>query len=90
MNDEQLSQIEHYASLLLTVSDIAMLMDLDEDWFREVVRLKSTPAALAYHKGKLNTKVKLRESVIRFAEKGSPQAEQLAESYFLNQKKSEL
>lgn len=90
MNQEQLDQIEQYAALLLTVSDIALLMDLDEDWLREVVRLKVSPVAKAYHKGKLSTVVKLRESVLKFAEKGSPQAEQLADSYLQKQKRSEL
>lgn len=89
MNQDQLEQIEHYASLLLTVSDIAMLMDFDEDWLREVVRLKTSPAAKAYYKGKLKTKVLLRESTLKFAIKGSPQAEQLTENYMLNQKRNE-
>lgn len=90
MTTEQLEKIREYASLMLTVEEIALQMDLDEDQLREQINTKGHIVARTYHLGKLETKIEHNRLVLNFAKKGSPQAEKLAVEYMRNQRKSEL
>lgn len=67
--------------MLTPVSDIAVLMDIDERRFREILSDKSHPASLAYRKGKAERTLQIRKNELELAEAGSPLAVQLIGSY---------
>lgn len=67
--------------MLTPVSDIAVLMDIDERRFREILSDKSHPACLAYRKGKAERALQIRQNELELAEAGSPLAVQLIGSY---------
>ena len=67
--------------MLTPVSDIAVLMDIDERRFREILSDKSHPASLAYRKGKAERPLQIRQNELELAEAGSPLAVQLIGSY---------
>lgn len=71
---EQLEQIEKYASIYLPITDIAMLMDIPADMLRDEIRNKSTQVSRAYHKGKAASRVKLHHQEMLLAQVGSPLA----------------
>ena len=71
---EQLEQIEKYASIYLPITDIAMLMDIPADMLRDKIRNKSTQVSRAYHKGKAASRVKLHHQEMLLAQVGSPLA----------------
>ena len=67
--------------MLTSVSDIAVLMDIDERRFRDILSDKSHPASLAYLKGKAERALQIRQNELELAEAGSPLAVQLIGSY---------
>lgn len=67
--------------MLTPVSDIAVLMDIEERRFREILSDKSHPASLAYRKGKAECALQIRQNELELAEAGSPLAVQLIGSY---------
>lgn len=73
--DETLILIEEYASLFLTIDEIALLIDCDASKLRREVRGKITDRTKAYHRGKLKTIIAMRRQMLDFATAGSPQAE---------------
>jgi len=81
--------IEEYAALLLTIDEIAMLVDLDPAELRREIRFGKTDHAKAYHRGKLKTIVEVRKQTVMFAKKGSPAAEALVNDYIIKQKQNE-
>ena len=58
--------------MLTPVSDIAVLMDIDERRFRDILSDKSHPASLAYRKGKAERALQIRQNELELAEAGSP------------------
>lgn len=80
--DEILSEITRMASSLMQAREIAILLDLDIKAFTYIVKNKpDDPATIAFNKGRLQTKLELREKIIKLAKAGSPQAEVLADKY---------
>ena len=71
---EQLEQIEKYASIYLPITDIALLMDIPSDILRDEIRNKSTDVSRAYHRGKASSRVKLHHQERLRAQVGSPAA----------------
>ena len=69
--------------MLDSVSDMAVLLDVDVDALRLEIRNRNTPC-LAYHYAKADTALKLRKQEIELANVGSPLAVQLTNSYLLN------
>lgn len=76
----QIDRIKELATML-TVSDIAVLMDVDERRLREIISDKSHPASIAYRKGKAERALQIRQNELELAEAGSPLAVQLVGSY---------
>ena len=62
------------ASLYLSVTDIATVLDKRPEELRREIRTKDSPAARAYQKGKTMRKVQLRKQEIQLAQVGSPLA----------------
>ncbi|MCF2736569.1 hypothetical protein [Bacteroides caecigallinarum] len=81
LTSTQINRIKELASMLTPVSDIAVLMDIDERRFREILSDKSHPASLAYRKGKAERALQIRQNELELAEAGSPLAVQLIGSY---------
>ena len=81
LTSTQIDRIKELASMLTPVSDIAVLMDIDERRFREILSDKSHPASLAYRKGKAERALQIRKNELELAEAGSPLAVQLIGSY---------
>ena len=86
---DQIAIIEDYASLFLTIDEIAMLMNLDAETLRREIRHKQSDLAKAYWRGKLRTVVAMRRQTLTYAEKGSPTAENLMQDYQLKQGQNE-
>lgn len=72
--EKELEQIEQMASLYLSVTDIATVLDKRPEELRREIRTKDSPAARAYQKGKTMRKVQLRKQEILLAQVGSPLA----------------
>ncbi len=87
--DEIILKVEEYASLFMTIDEIAILLNMDPDSLRREIRFGKSPIAIAYLKGKLETIVEIRKQTVLFAKKGSPSAEQLIANYIANQKQNE-
>ncbi|MDE6237827.1 MAG: hypothetical protein K2M45_08170 [Muribaculaceae bacterium] len=73
-SDQILQIIEHYASIFLTISEIADIIECPPEELREDIRFRSHPASQAYRRGKLKTKVALHEQEVKLAQIGSPLA----------------
>jgi hypothetical protein len=89
LNEEQLEQIRTMAAALLPPAEIAILIDIpfdQRDYFCDICKNhRHTEIYDAYHKGKLQTKLALRSTVIKLAKAGSPAAEPLADKYMREQ-----
>lgn len=91
LTEEQVKTIEEMASSLMTPGEIAILLGFDVEMVKYIVRYKNDhPIYLSYHKGRLQTKLALRKMVIKLAERGSPQAEMLADKYIRDQNNDNL
>ena len=88
-SNDKLKLIEEYASLFLTVDQIAILLDVSAEELRREIRIGTSPEAKAYRRGQLETTVELRRQTKMFAEKGSPQAEESMTEFGRQQKASE-
>lgn len=86
---EDLEQLEEYASLLLTIDQIALLMKIDAQELRRQIRHGKNDVALSYQRGKLKTIVEIRKQTVEFAKKGSPAAENLVQTYIVKQSQNE-
>jgi hypothetical protein len=88
-NSSQLEKVQEYAGLLMTVSDISVLIGVNEDSFREDISNKNTAASIAFRKGQIETVLELRKQEIEMAKLGSPLAVELIQKYIIDQKMSE-
>lgn len=77
----QPDRIKELAAMLTPVSDIAVLMDVDERRLREIISDKSHPVSIAYRKGKAERASQIRQNELELAEAGSPLAVQLIGTY---------
>ena len=57
--EEQLTQIEQYASIYLKISDMAVILGISAIQLREDIADKSTEVSRRYHRGKAASRVKL-------------------------------
>ncbi|MBD8349357.1 hypothetical protein [Dysgonomonas sp. HGC4] len=80
-SQEILDKIKEYAGDLMSPSQIAILLDLDEIQFRSDINSKSSPVYKAYHKGKIITIHKIRSQEVKLAKASSPMAVELSERY---------
>lgn len=85
LSTDQLAQVREYAGLFLSYEEIALLIDVNYDEFVRAVRNRKSDVYRAYLLGRTESKVDIRRNVINLAKKGSPQAEELAEKYMMDQ-----
>ena len=88
-NSSQLEKVQEYAGLLMNVSDISVLIGVNEDGFREDISNKNTAVSIAFRKGQIETILELRKQEIEMAKLGSPMAVELIQKYIIDQKMSE-
>jgi len=88
-NSSQLEKVQEYAGLLMNVSDISVLIGVNEDSFREDIGNKNTTVSIAFRKGQIETVLELRKQEIEMAKLGSPLAVELIQKYIIDQKMSE-
>ncbi len=69
--EEQLTQVEKYASIYLPISDMAILMNIPADMLRDEIRNRATEVSKAYHRGKAASRVKLHHQEMLQAQVGS-------------------
>jgi hypothetical protein len=89
MEDEKLEKIEEYSSLFLTIEDIALMIDVETEWFLGELSDLNSAVSKAYRRGRLQTEIEQRRRTKMFAEKGSPQADAQMIEYAIRQKVSE-
>ena len=80
-SDDTIKQIQELAEALTPVSDIAALLDIDENELREEINYVHSPVRRAYNKGKAKTALALRKQELELARVGSPLAVQLTATY---------
>ena len=73
-SENDLTQIEKYASIYLKISDIAVLLDIPADILRDDIADRSSDVSKAYRRGKAASKVKLHSQEMMLAQVGSPLA----------------
>ena len=71
---EQLEQINKWASIYLPISDMALMLDVPAEMLRDEIRNNHTEVSLAYHRGKAASRVKLHQQELLLAQVGSPLA----------------
>lgn len=77
LNESQLSELEELAGLFLEPEEIAVLLGIDADEFKDEISNKNGPVWLAYFKGRTVSKKEIHANVVKLAKHGSPQAEEL-------------
>ena len=73
-SENDLQQIEKFASIYLKISDIAVILDIPADVLREDIADRSTDVSKAYRRGKAASKVKLHSQEMMLAHVCSPRA----------------
>ena len=73
-SDNQLQQIEQHASIYLKISEIAVLIDVDECELRSDIQDRSTEVSRRYRRGKTSARARLLEQEMKLAQIGSPLA----------------
>lgn len=89
LTDSEILTLRDYAGLLLSISDIAILLSVDEDELREEISNKTSHISKVYRLGKMLTIVELRKQEIDMAKLGSPMAVELTQKYIIEQKLNE-
>ena len=73
-SENELQQIEKFASIYLKISDMAVILDIPADVLRSDIADRSTDVSKAYRRGKAASKVKLHSQEMMLAQVGSPLA----------------
>ena len=84
-----IDKIKEYASYLLPIPDIAILIGMDEDELKEAIADKTSEISEAYHLGKAETILAVRKQEVALAKAGSPFAIELMQDYMLDQSRHE-
>jgi hypothetical protein len=83
--------IYKYSSCLLSIEDIALLIDVDESELREkIISDKQLPESRAYRLGIAETRYAIRKHEVNLAKEGSPVALSNIKDYLLEQFQSEF
>ena len=73
-SEEELQQIEQYASIYLKISDMAVILGVPAEQLRSDIADHNTEVRLRYRRGKAASKVKLLHQEMMLAQVGSPLA----------------
>ncbi len=89
ISQNKIEDIKKYAELFFSISEIAILIDVDIDELREAIENKKSEISKAYHKAKLKKEVEIREQEIELASLGNNKAIEQVEKYISTQKLDE-
>jgi hypothetical protein len=89
LTDEQLSLLEEYASNFMTWKQIVVLLQVDEEEFRDVISDRNSAERKRYDLGKTKSAYEISKSLVRLAKLGSPQAELLVKTDITRQEDAE-
>lgn len=89
LTDDQLDLVEDYASNFMTWKQIAILLQIDENEFRELLVDLNSPVRKRYNLGKTRSAYEISKSMVRLAKLGSPQAEILIKTDITRQEDAE-
>ncbi|WP_407403662.1 hypothetical protein [Sodaliphilus sp.] len=87
--DEQLDQIEKFASIYLKISDMAVILDIPAEVLRWDISQRETEVSQRYYRGKAASKVKLLQQEMLLAQVGSPLAVENAHRNLLDMEDDE-
>ena len=73
-SEEELQQIEQYASIYVKISDMAVILGVPAEQLRSDIADHNTEVSLRYRRGKAASKVKLLHQEMMLAQVGSPLA----------------
>lgn len=76
-------RIEDLAEALTTISEVSVLLDIDEDILREDMADRKSDVSRTYHRGMAKTALQLRRNELELASAGSPAAVQLTHEYLI-------
>lgn len=88
-SDEQLEQIEKFASIYLKISDMAIILDLPVEKLRWDISQRETEVSKRYYRGKAASRVKLLQQEMLLAQVGSPLAVENAHRNLLDMEDDE-
>lgn len=89
MNEESLNRLKEYAAHFMRLDEIAVLLDIDEESFREEIADKRSEVSKVYRKARAESVFTLRQKIMKLARNGSPQAEILVNRFIEDQLLSE-
>ena len=72
--EEQLKQVEQFASIYLKISDMAVILDVSPTLLREDIADRNSEVSKRYHRGKAASRMKLLHQEMQLAYVGSPLA----------------
>ena len=72
--EEQLTQVEQFASIYLKISDMAVILGIPAEVLREDISDQTSAVSQHYRRGKAASKVKLLHQEMMLAQVGSPLA----------------
>ena len=87
--EEQLQQIDQYASIYLRPSDIAVILGVPKEVFKQDIQDESNPAFTVYRHGKALSKVLIHQQEMTLAKVGSPLALQTVRENLLDMEDDE-
>lgn len=90
LSPESLSELEHYAELRYSISQIATMLRVDVSDLRMAIQCSNNNIAEAYNAGKLKSSVARREVILGMANKGEEWAVKLLDKYEKDQLEDEL
>ena len=73
-SEDELQQVENFASIYLKISDMAVILGVPAEQLRSDIADHSSEVSLRYRRGKAASKVKLRHQEMMLAQVGSPLA----------------
>jgi hypothetical protein len=86
---EQEEQVEKLAKLLFSISEIAIIIDVDKEELKEDIAFSKHIISRIYHLAKFSTLARMREQEIEMAELGSNTAIEIVKNYAITQKLDE-
>ena len=81
LSQQQIDRVAELAGLLTPVTDIAALMELDEDLLRMDIAESRSAVSRAFRRAVAQTALEIRRQELEFARMGSPAAVQSAAGY---------
>lgn len=73
-SEDELQQVENFASIYLKISDMAVILGVPAEQLRSDIADHSSEVSLRYRRGKAASKVKLLHQEMMLAQVGSPLA----------------